>query len=89
MWLPIDESFVNVGGVASEFIDFKCAIKFVAAAADAFLVVIALHFIREELNFVAIKNISFCVWVLNARTIVHGPCGVAFAIIFSFSKACC
>ncbi len=84
----IHECFVNVGCIASEFVDFKCAIEFIATATNAFFVLRALHSVGKKFNFIAVKNIGFIVWIFNTRAIVHGARGIAFAIVFSFSKAC-
>lgn len=84
----IYESFVNVGGVASQFVHFKGAIKFVAAATNRFFILAAFHLVGEELNFIAIKHIGFCVWIFNTRAAVHGASGIALAVVFGFSKAC-
>lgn len=88
MRTTIHESFVDVGGVPSQFVHLKGAIKFVAAATNRFFILAAFHLIGEELNFIAIKHIGFCVWIFNTRAAIHGASGIAFAVVFSFSKAC-
>ncbi len=86
--MTIYECFVDIGGVSSQFVHFEGAIKFVAAATNRFFILAAFHFVGEKLNFIAIKNVGFCVRVFNARAAIHGASGIAFAIVFGFSKAC-
>ena len=88
MRATIHESFVDVGGVPSQFVHLKGAIKFVAAATNRFFILAAFHLIGEELNFIAIKHIGFCIWIFNTWAAVHCACCIAFAVVFGFSKAC-